>query len=149
MDERRNRIQWILQRIYDDIINDSIPKTDFVDYYLNLSESQRHETHTFISLSLEFRRGGRWNEEGVVDNDFLEWLEYEDPTIYLGEMNGKHSDVVEEFSTILDKTDTDYYKVEANKHKLASCLDDIYDDWIQARSLSEEFEEFEEAKDKM
>lgn len=133
MDEQRDRIRWILQRIHQDIINETIPQTDFVDCYMKLAESQKHETHAFVSLSLEFHRGGCWNEEGVVENEFLEWLEEENPVIYLGEVNGKHSEVIENFDTILGDTNDDHYKVEANGHKFPDCLCEVYDEWKEEK----------------
>jgi hypothetical protein len=115
----------------------------FIKQYLEHANSLEHPTHTYVSLGMDFWRGGSWSEEGAVEDRFLRFLKTNNPKIYMGEVNGKHSEVTAPFNKLLNTTSTDYYKVEAYADDPPMCLYDTYhenEDWKREREKEKEKE---------
>lgn len=76
-----------------------------------------YKDKVLIRMSYDFSRGGSWSRNQLISR--IHWNQicsknenFEDVKIYLGEVNGKHSEVILPFGEILDDDVTDPYKIK-------------------------------------
>ncbi len=61
---------------------------------LNNTPKETYDDRVLVYLEYEFHRGGSWSDDSfTISNKLLEWLDNHNPVLYIGEVNGKHSEV--------------------------------------------------------
>lgn len=131
-----DRIDYMLRCVYKEIGQFSLFETedDFVEYHKRQAYERKHGTHMYLEFHESFYRGGEYRESGVVELDFLEYIKDENPTLELGEVDGKHSDVSITFKDFLSREDRDLFTVNSNMPKgLPECLVDVKEQYDELK----------------
>ena len=126
-----DHIKDLLTAVYHDIEDGNVHTSDlesFIGHYSQFA-TKTHDTHVFVTLQMDFDRGGSYKSEGVIPADFAAWLDAKNPTVHLGEVNGKHSDVSCTWEELCEASTEDHYVVQEHmKAGMPSCLRGLYDD---------------------
>ena len=90
----------------------------------------KYKDKVLIRMSCNFNRGGDWCENKLIDRKYWDLIQdypdYESTEMYLGEVNGKHSEVIREFDDIFDEVVDDPYEIyDIAQHHYIS---DLYGD---------------------
>ena len=75
----------------------------------------KYKDKVLIRMSCDFWRGGNWSDNKLIDKKYWDLIQddpyYEQTEMYLGEVNGKHSEVIRKFGDIFDEAVTDPYEI--------------------------------------
>jgi len=149
------RLRYVLSCIYGDFVEGTLPpisgekhRLDFIDHYTEIAARRKyvdgHEKFVFIMMeyALDAIHSDDlcWSAQGVIEEDFYNWLYCNNPDIWLGELNGKHRDETEKFNDLLVEDMDDYFRVEAKKYHMPECLRDLHDQWKDEQSEEEDEE---------
>jgi len=134
MSADRKRVEDLLRMIYQDK-KEFVSEQSFIEYYLD-QYTIEHETHVWVKIHVDFPRGGEYSNDFVISDKEYSWLIQFNPEINLGEVNGKHSEVIRRWNDVVVEDSSDYYIVEENRHKEVE--DDVH------RLLDEKADEIDE-----
>lgn len=110
-----SKIEWLLglvaERFFDD--PQSIEAKEFVkEFRMKWNVGKHHETRVKVDLGVEFHRGGSYHRVICIDQDMLKILDEVNERVYLGEVNGKHSEVSVNWDDLVEDISFDYFEVE-------------------------------------
>jgi hypothetical protein len=115
-----------IQKIYNDFENRSLDLKEMKQRY----GIDTGDYHCSYYINIEFHRGGHFREKGLLTlEEYIraEYLLNKNKTLYLGEVNGKHSDVEMDANDISFSFNINDIQDCIKKGKYGSSFDFIFD----------------------
>jgi hypothetical protein len=117
--------QLLTNKQFNELYKDftEMTKEDLMDKYC----VKNPEKYAIFTISIEFKRGRDYYEKGLITKEYSEYIKHKldrNKDLFLGEVNGKHSDVTADSTniTIID----DIASVEKYIQKHGNCTEDEF-----------------------
>ena len=135
------RVQHLLDIVYSETRDPNTrafnSREKFMEYFMQFMRVE-HSSKTLIDLEYKFQEFGLYKTCGVVPNEFLEWLEENNPTVQLTDGDGNPSGIGCEWKDFSLKKTAEKNAVDENlKFGSPGCLRKLINAWTTEKSVQQ------------